>query len=110
MAIVVTTSLPHGEGHARADDELVDRLERLWHELGDFWPLVEVATRHALDDYELRPEDEAHLDGLSSLRATYEDCAATPNLEPDTKRFLAFVEHSLLSLEGRAAICRLAAT
>lgn len=110
MAIVVTAPLPDPVSRARADDQVVDRLERLWRELCDHWPLTEVATRHALDDHELRPEDEVHLDGLSSFRDTYEACAATADLEPDTKRLLTFVEQRLLSLEGRAAICRLAAT
>lgn len=109
MADVVTEPISQHEG-AQTLDGVVDRLEALWHGLCEFSNGMEVATRHALDDLELRPEDELHLGGLAALRSELVTCASTPDLPGDIRYFIEELDRRLSTFEGRAEIARLAAS
>jgi hypothetical protein len=74
----------------------------------DTYPGIEVASRHALDEYELRPEDVATLAAISDLRDTYLRCVAIPGRADEDAYLLADIDQRLSSLEGRIAILRLA--
>jgi hypothetical protein len=84
------------------------QIERLWHEVCDLYPWVEVASRHAFDDSRIEPEDLATLGKISSVRQAFRKWEAAPGLTSDDRHFLADVDRRLASLEGRAEILVLA--
>lgn len=104
MADLVT---PPGSD-AAADSTPGHQVELLWEGVCDLYPGVEVASRHALEDSELRAEDLATLDAIGSLRVAFERCRSRPGLSTADMWLLADVDARLQSLEGRAEILVLA--
>lgn len=80
----------------------------LWHALADAYADLEVASRHALDDFELRPEDAVAFDTVAELRSAFEALIVEPD-GIDDHGLLDDIGRRLASMEARIEILHLAA-
>jgi hypothetical protein len=85
----------------------VDPADELWAELCELHVPMRLAGHHALDDFQLRAEDEAALDQIPSLRQRYRALASTSVASRPDADYLEYLDGMLCSLEGRAQSYRL---
>jgi hypothetical protein len=101
---------PDPSGSHREADTDRRLVEDLWHSVCDIYCGVEVASRHAFNDFELREEDLGTFAAIADLRREHDALAAGPDLAADDAHLLADVDQRLSSLEGRVEILQLATT